>query len=158
MKRRRRWYTVGEKTPFETRKKEEGYMKRMTLAILAMMMILALVGCGKKDEAKKDTYTAKMAADSYGNSAEIQIRLDEDGKISAVDWKEYNNGSIKDEKYGQDLSQEQYDAAQKAIVASKTYPNKLIETQDIDKVDAIAGATQSHDNFVKLYKEAMGIK
>ena len=37
----------------------------------------------------------------------------------------------------------------------KTYPPKMIETQDVNKIDAISGATWSYNIFKESVKEAL---
>lgn len=73
--------------------------------------------------------------------------------IKAVDWKEYSDGAIKDENYGKESGEDNYKKAQVAIEASKKYPAELVEKQDINKVDAISGATNSHQLFKELFEE-----
>ena len=133
-------------------------MKRIILLLLSALMVLCLASCGKNNEDTGSTYKAESTKDAYGNSAELAITLGEGGKIVSVDWKEYANGVLKDENYGKDLPQEQYESAQKAVAGSATYPKALLDAQDIEKVQAVTGATQSYTNFVQLYRKAMESK
>ena len=131
-------------------------MKRVLSVVLCVLAVVCLAACGGGDSKNPaGEYKAESPKDTYGNSAELVITLGEDGKITGVDWKEYANGTLKDKDYGKDLGEDQYQAAQTAIAGSATYPKALLDTQDINKVEAVAGATQSHTTLVQLYNKAM---
>ena len=48
-----------------------------------------------------------------------------------------------------------YKKAQTAVNAIKIYPQQLVETQDLSKVDAISGATISYGQFVETTRRAV---
>jgi major membrane immunogen (membrane-anchored lipoprotein) len=148
---------MGPEIRFEMHPSIGGFeMKRVLSVVLCILAVVCLAACGGGDSKNPaGEYKAESPKDTYGNSAELVITLGEDGKITGVDWKEYANGTLKDKDYGKDLGEEQYQAAQTAIAGSATYPKALLDTQDINKVEAVAGATQSHTNFVQLYNKAM---
>ena len=132
-------------------------MKRIFAMILAACaLMLFVVGCGGEEasipQAGK-TYTAKSEEDAYGSSAELTVTYDEKGNISEVQWKEYSYGELKDEQYGKEAGDEAYEKAQSALKASRGYAETLLNTGDIDKVEAVSGATTSYGLFVQLYKE-----
>lgn len=96
--------------------------------------------------------TAKSDPDENGSHAEMTITWDGD-TIKAVDWKEYSDGVLKDENYGKEAGDDNFKKAQVAVDASKKYATELVEKQDIDKVDTISGATNSHKLFKQLFEE-----
>ena len=64
-------------------------------------------------------------------------------------------GDEKDEDYGSLTGKDSadYKKAQVAVKAIQTYPKQLVETQNLDEVDAISGATISHGQFVETTKK-----
>ena len=54
--------------------------------------------------------------------------------------------NIKDKK----IVADDYKKAQTAVKAIKLYPAQLVETQDLNKVDAISGASISYSQFVEI--------
>ncbi|NSW90833.1 MAG: FMN-binding protein [Firmicutes bacterium] len=133
-------------------------MRKYLIITFVVLLALVLVSGCSGSKYKDGTWKAESQPDDYGNTALVEITI-KDGKITDVVWKEMSNGKEKDEDYGKKdgkiENQENYDKAQKAIKASKTYGDKLVEVQDINKVDAISGATRSHETFVSLVKEAL---
>ena len=129
-------------------------MKRVLTALaLIMVMIAALAGCssGMKD----GTYKAEYK-DFDGNGWKDYVTITvEAGKITAVDYDSLNEEGA---KKSEDAS---YAETMESI--SGTYPEKfykqmedqLIEEQDLKKVDAVAGATTSSNDFKILAMEAI---
>lgn len=145
--------------------------KYAVLLVIAAMAVSLLTGCGgprkdspaaAKEQAKsyKDgTYTAKSSPDERGAIGEITLVI-EKGKISKADYKGImKDGKIKDIDYGKTNgkieNQEFYKKAQNAVKAIPTYPAKLVETQDVAKIDAISGATVSYNQFAEAVKKAL---
>ncbi|WP_252891105.1 FMN-binding protein [Thermoclostridium stercorarium] len=76
--------------------------------------------------------------------------------MESAEFLQYNaDGSLKDESYGKDSGEENYKKAQAALEASKQYAEKLVETQDVEKVDSITGATSSWKAFQEAAKDAL---
>ncbi len=133
-------------------------MKRLlAVLVLAVFSVGLLAGCsGSSSTAYKDgEYSAKSDADERGNWGEIKIKVS-DGKISEVDFKEFvKGGAEKDENYGKGGDEVNYKKAQDALKAAKGYAPKLVETQDVDKVDVVSGATSSHTLFKTIANKAL---
>jgi major membrane immunogen (membrane-anchored lipoprotein) len=131
-------------------------VKRVLAVAVSIFLVMGLLGgCGSAKVTYKDgTYEAKSDPDKEGNSGTIKITVS-GAKITAVEWKEYYNGALKDENYGKESGDKVYAIAQKARKGSSTYPNKLIEVQNPEKVDAVSGATQSNELFKKLAQQAL---
>ena len=81
-----------------------------------------------------------------------------DGKITDCEFLSYEkDGTLKGEDYGKIdgviKNAGLYKIAQDAIKNAEKYGSKLVETQQLDKVDAIAGATASYE----LFENVVGI-
>lgn len=144
-------------------------------AVVLVMLVLAVglfAGCSsspQKDSPaaakeqvrsyKDGTYTAKSSPDERGAVGEITLVL-EKGKIVKAEYKGImKDGKIKDIDYGKTNgkieNQEFYNKAQNAVKAIPTYPAKLVELQDVAKIDAISGATVSYNQFAEAVKKAL---
>jgi major membrane immunogen (membrane-anchored lipoprotein) len=152
-------------------------MKRNTgLIILGAALSLLFTGCAKEQPAaeqhaghtaavarqayKDGTYKAQSSADERGAIGEITIAVQQ-GKITQVEFKGIQkDGKIKDIEYGKTNgkieNQEFYNKAQQAVKGTATYAPKLVEAQDLNKVDAVAGATVSYKQFLEAGKKALG--
>ena len=105
------------------------------------------------------TYEAQDQPDMEGYYAKAKVIVT-DGKIANVEWNifdKYRNDRMFDETYeevfaGNALYQEQ---CRKDLAGAKIYGSKLIETQNLDDVDAISGATWAHKKFVNIMKPAL---
>lgn len=100
-------------------------------------------------------YEARSFKDSHGAYAQVSLVLDNDDIVQVDYVTVMADGKIKDERYGQGLDKEMYEAAQVAVKAMPIYKQTLIETQDIDEVDAISGATTSNKQFKDAVKKAL---
>ncbi len=104
------------------------------------------------------TYTALSSIkDDWGGSAEVTVTIKDD-RITGCTFVSYEkNGAVKDEDYGKTdgiiKNAGLYRIAQAAIEKAAQYGPLLVETQQLDEVDAIAGATVSY----RLFQNAVGI-
>lgn len=146
--------------------------KYAVLLVIVTMVVGLLTGCSSspqkdspaaaKEQVKsyKDgTYTAKSSPDERGAVGEITLVI-EKGKITKAKYKGImKDGKIKDIDYGKTNgkieNQEFYNKAQNAVKAMAAYPNKLVEIQDVAKIDAISGATVSYNQFAEAAKKAL---
>lgn len=108
---------------------------------------------------KDGTYTAKSSPDERGAVGELTLRI-EQGKITQADFKGIQkDGTIKDVDYGKTSGKIEipvfYQKAQQALKGSLSYGPRLVETQDLDKVDSISGATLSHKQFSEAAHKAL---
>ena len=107
---------------------------------------------------KDGTYKAMSdIKDDWGGYGEATVTI-MDGKITGCEFLSYEkDGKVKDENYGKMngviKNAGLYKIAQTAIKNSAQYGTRLVEMQQLDKVDAIAGATMSHE----LFQNAAGI-
>ena len=145
---------------------------RKIMMIIALVLTLAmsafLAGCGGGDSSSSSsgtpadgTYTARSSdyeADESGNGSgygEVTITV-EGGVITACEFNMYElDGTIKDDSYGADLSQENRLKAQKAVQAGQKYAAALAESGSLDGVDQITGATICYSEFVEAVENAL---
>lgn len=124
--------------------------KLLIISVLALSLILS--GCGGL---KDGTYEGKSSEDSRGAYGAVNLEI-KDGKIAEAEFLQYNaDGTVKDENYGKESGDENYQKAQNALKNSAQYAAKLVETQNLDKVDAISGATSSWNQFKEAAKDAL---
>lgn len=144
------------------------YGKKTVLVLtLIMTMALVLAGCGGGDSSSSasgyadGTYTGRSSdydADESGNGAgygEVEITV-ADNTITSCTFTMYElDGTVKDDTYGADLSQENRLKAQKAVQAGAKYAEALSSAGSLDSVDSITGATISYNEFVEAVNDAL---
>ena len=140
------------------------------------MLVMMLAGCGREATVdhsghdmshattptgtyKDGTYTAKSSPDERGAVGEIILTIGQ-GKITQADYKGIQkDGKVKDIDYGKTNgkieNQDFYKKAQQGLKGAMTYGPKLVETQDVDKVDSVSGATLSYKQFSEAGHKAL---
>ena len=129
--------------------------------ILTALCFICIFSCSKTETKKsikyKDGVYKSFAniKDDWGGTAEVEIKIEE-GKIVECTFLSYEkNGKLKGPEYGKVdgviKNVGLYKIAQASILRAAEYGQKLIETQNIDDVDVIAGASISY----KLFKDAV---
>ncbi|MBQ8954056.1 MAG: FMN-binding protein [Clostridia bacterium] len=141
-------------------------MKRLALLVALALAIMALSGCGSKNVSYKDgTYEGQSSVyegDEEGNGdgyGVVSITL-KDNRIVACEFTTYEtDGTLKDEEYGKArgsvANKDYYNKAQKAVAGAKEYARQLAEVGELDKVDAISGATINYGQFKEAVQEAL---
>lgn len=143
-------------------------MKRILITALCLSSAAALTACGGKTY-KDGTYTARSAeyisdaaseeegeANGYG---EIEITIS-GGKITACKFATYQlDGTPKDEDYGKKdgeiKNRDFYNKAQRARAACDNYASQLTAKGEVEKVDAISGATINYNEFKEAASAAL---
>ncbi|AJQ26691.1 FMN-binding protein [Pelosinus fermentans] len=108
---------------------------------------------------KDGTYTAKSSPDERGAVGEITLTIQQ-GKIAKADYRGIQkDGKVKDIDYGKTSGKienpEFYQKAQQGVKGAAAYGSKLVEMQNVDRVDSISGATVSHKQFTEAVKSAL---
>jgi len=151
-------------------------MKKTVLGVAVLLSIgVMLVGCGdEKKEAPKDTAKpaaqavsvdltgakdGTFAADSAKHDqlgySHVELTI-ENGAIAKVVHTGFDkDGKQKDESYGADKPEGVRKKAQNAYKAINSYASQLESKKDLAKVDAIAGATVSYDQFNEAVAKAV---
>ncbi len=129
--------------------------RRLITWIAGSILSLSLLGCQGEEKMKNGYYTAEMSDYDFEGYKEYVCMLVRNNKIIAIEFNGRDqNGFIKawDNEY-----------MKKMKIKQGTYPNeytrlyssRLIESQDISKVDMISGASTSGGRFVRLVTAAI---
>jgi len=151
-------------------------MKKTVLGVAVLLSIgVMLVGCGdEKKEAPKDaakpaaqavsvdltgakdgTFAADSAKHDQLGYSHVELTI-ESGAITKVVHTGFDkDGKQKDENYGADKPEGVRKKAQNAYKAINSYASQLESKKDLAKVDAIAGATVSYDQFNEAVAKAV---
>lgn len=138
--------------------------------VLALAGGVVLSGCGSRpaqsqgvDVAaggfKDGTYSGRSQTQDDGGYGEVSLTIS--GKdITAASFVLHNpDGSVRDQSYGtvngQIVDKHTYDQAQAGVAAAPQYAATLVQTDDLGKVDAITGATLTHQQFVEAVTDAV---
>ena len=151
-------------------------MKKTVLGVAVLLSIgVMLVGCGdeKKDApkdaakpaaqavsvdltgAKDGTFAADSSEHAQLGHSHVELTI-ENGAIAKVVHTGFDkDGKQKDENYGADKPEGVRKKAQVAYKAIGSYASQLESKKDLAKVDAIAGATVSYDQFNEAVTKAV---
>ena len=132
--------------------------------IAAAVLMLAVSGCGTAANYSDGTYEGRSSlhegnaggGDGYG-IATVTVK---DNRITECDFKTYMpDGTLKDEDYGKQdgavANADFYNKAQRAVLASQKYGQELARAGELDKIDAISGATISYSEFKEAVADAL---
>lgn len=128
--------------------------------LFAIMLSFAFFSCTKNDV---PTYIdGKYSAvptikDDWGGSAKVELVV-KDGKIVSCTFDSYDkDGKLKDADYGKIDGEIKnigiYKIAQNAMTQAAKYPDMLIQSQNIEELDALSGATVSFRLFEDAVKQ-----
>ena len=129
------------------------WKKNRIVWLATIALCLCLTGCGSEKGMKNGYYTAEMKEYDYGWKEYVCIFV-KNNTIVSIEFNAKNaSGFIKawDNAYMENMKP-----------VSGTYPNeytrlygsRLLESQDIEEVDVVSGATSSGGNFYKLVNAA----
>jgi major membrane immunogen (membrane-anchored lipoprotein) len=127
-------------------------------SIIPALSLLLLMGCARQGY-NDGTYTGKSGPDDDGAFGEASLTIS-GGKITGcVFVTRQKDGSVKDENYGKingEISNRSYyEKAQLAVGAMKKYAEDLSRSGSLDSVEAVSGATISHNQFIEAVEEAL---
>lgn len=130
------------------------WKKNRIVWFATIALCLCLTGCGSEKGMKNGYYTAEMKEYDYGWKEYVCIFVKNDTIVSIEFNAKDASGFIKawDNAYMENMKP-----------VSGTYPNeytrlygsRLLESQDIEEVDVVSGATSSGGNFYKLVNAAI---
>ena len=142
--------------------------------ILAPIFLIGMMTAGCGDQPSKEeppqkigidlskvadgVYTADSSRDEKLGIGQVTLTV-ENHKIVDANFVGYDLfGNVKDEEYGALTGKDSadYKKAQIAVKANDEYAKQLIETQSLDGIDAISGATISYNQFVEAVNKAIG--
>ncbi len=127
-------------------------MKKFLIVGLALLLVLA-IGCssGLKD----GTFSGVYTSEENGSTTTVNLTIKDNKIISCELIAKDEQGNLKDENYGKNAGEKNYQLAQKAVAGMQQYPAMLIETQNVDDVEAVSGASISLIEFKIAVKEAL---
>lgn len=135
--------------------------------LLALLSGIALAGCSGEavdvnvgDGGFTDgTFTGRSSADDKGAWGEVTLTIAGNDVTAVTFVLRQSDGTAQDENYGKVngkiINEETYRKAQAAVAAAPQYAARLEETDDLDAVDAITGASLSHRQFVEAVTDAL---
>lgn len=150
-------------------------MKKFIVLLTGCCVLMGgMVGCVREEKAqttassasksktqqyKDGTYEVKTKVDNEGYFTEASVKIQDD-KIVSAEWeiKDANRGNrVFDETYeevfeGNDAYKKQ---CRQDLEGAKTYSAKLIEEQEVEKVDAVSGATWTNAKFKEVVAIAL---
>ena len=151
-------------------------MKKSVLGLAVLLSVgVMLTGCGdEKKEAPKEaakpaaqavsidltgakdgTFSADSAEHPQLGHSHVELTI-AGGAITKVVHTGFDkDGKVKDENYGADKPEGVRKKAQNAYKAIGSYASQLESKKDLAKVDAIAGATVSYDQFNEAVAKAV---
>ena len=130
---------------------KKNIFKSFIILIISMVFVTA---CGSKKELKDGVFEGYYKDESA--TVKVVITIKDKKIVNCVrEERDNKNNKIKDENYGKDDADFNYKQAQKAVKNSEGYAKKLVEVQDIEKVDSVSGATISYKRFKSAVKDAL---
>lgn len=105
---------------------------------------------------KDGTYNVKTNPDGEGYYCKAKVVI-KNNKIASVDWHIYDSENrIFDEKYEKVFDNQEYkQQCRSDLKGAKTYAAALVKKQDIEKVDAVSGATWTNGLFKTVMRVAL---
>ena len=148
-------------------------MKKTMLGMAVVLSVgMMLTGCGdeKKEAPKGDakpvaaldltgakdgTFAADSAKHEQLGHSHVELTIENGAITKVVHTGLDKDGKAKDENYGADKPEGVRKKAQVAYKAIGSYAEQLMSKKDLAKVDAIAGATVSYDQFNEAVAKAV---
>ena len=131
-------------------------MNKKQCFILVLLLVLMLISCSKAEIQLQDGYyTAEMDDfDPFGWKDYITIRVS-GGKIIHVEYDSYNSSGLT-KSWDMDYMRSMNEVSGSYPNSyTRTYGEKLLETQSCEKIDCVTGATYSHRVFTMLARAAL---
>ena len=129
-----------------------------TAGLLLCVVCLVMAACGKAP-LKDGVYEGASGADDTGAWGEVSVTVREGRVAACVFITRQKDGTVKAEDYGKingEISNaDYYEKAQLAVRAMERYAKQFTETGNLNKVDAVSGATIAHNQFVEAAEAAL---
>lgn len=129
-------------------------MKKKIALIGFCMLLMGAMACGKT-EYGDGTFEGAYADEENGGKTVVKLTLKDQKITDCILESTDKKGNPKDENYGKEAGDANYQKAQRAVQGMKEYPQMLIDVQNIDDVEAVSGATVTHKEFQIAVKEAL---
>ena len=144
--------------------------QKICAAFLLLTWTLVAMGCGNDEPPPKEpkvavmpdlnklndgVYTAKSSTHTLLGHSEITLTI-KDHQITDVQFAGYTiDGRLKEADYGDDKDSTLQKKAKIAVKAMESYAAQLKDTQSLDQVNAVTGATVSYEQFMESAQIAL---
>lgn len=132
-------------------------MKKVISLLLVVLLVAAMfVGCQSNVGMKDGTYRATYANAEWGWTEYLEVTVAE-GKIASVDFDAVNEEGARkseDQAYQDNMASGNKENGMPEIGPMQffaEYEKALVDAQDINKVTAVAGATNAYNSLKTLY-------
>ncbi|MDR1851781.1 MAG: hypothetical protein LBR21_03915 [Propionibacteriaceae bacterium] len=134
--------------------------------IAAAASLLLLTACGYgvdvniADGGFRDgEFEGKSSVDELGATGHVKLSIASD-RLTDVEFQVVDaDGTVHDADYGKTageiVNQESYEKAQFSVDAEAKYAAQLLETNDLEQVDTISGASLNHKTFEEAVLDAL---
>jgi major membrane immunogen (membrane-anchored lipoprotein) len=126
------------------------------LIIFALALVLS--GCAGANY-QDGVYSGRSGVDDTGAWGEVTITIAGGRTVDCQFITRQKDGAVKDENYGKvngEISNRDfYDKAQLAVRAMAHYARQYGESGDLEKVDAVSGATIAYNQFLEAVENAL---
>lgn len=145
--------------------------KNITISIAILTISMVMSGCGEVAEnsestpelnleldlsnAKDGIFEGESSLDRALGRGYVTLEIKDHKIVGASYVGKDLFGNDKDENYGGDQSSADYRKAQVAVKAIDKYVMQLADTQSLEQVDAISGATISYIQFIEATQDAV---
>ena len=123
----------------------------IVIAAAAAVFVVKGTSRGYRD----GVYEGEYCSENGGGGTKVVLKIENnvivDCQMTATD----AEGHVKDESYGKNDSEANYRLCQISVAGMRQYPGELLKVQDIDKVDAVSGATVTHREFQIAVRQAL---
>lgn len=133
----------------------------MKKLIIIALIILALAGgflfMKNRDVSYQDGVYEGAASGNFGQT-KVKITLKDNKIVDCVLTAIDKDGNVKNENYGRDSGEKNYQLAQIALNGMMKYPEMLIKAENLknfEKLDAVSGATVAFKEMQAAVKEAL---
>jgi major membrane immunogen (membrane-anchored lipoprotein) len=127
------------------------------LAVFAVLWVL-FTACGRAVY-RDGVYTGVSGRDDTGAYGEVTLTLKDSAVTGCRFVTRQKDGTVKDADYGKvngEISnQDFYDKAQLAVRAMDQYAAQYLAVQDLNKLDAVSGATIAYNQFIEAAENAL---
>ncbi len=128
-------------------------MKKTLSIIFILALSIVVVACGAT-KYNDGEYTGEFLGDA--NAKTVVHIVIKDQQITECSMECFDkNGDLKDEHYGESSGETNFQKAQRAVEGMKQYPEMLVQTQSIEDMDAVSGATVSFKEFSEAVNMAL---
>ncbi len=128
-------------------------MKRIVYGVVICALLVMVSACGSV-QYNDGEYTGVYNGEGESKMTVTLTLKDQkitDCKMECLD----KMGNIKDEHYGEQAGEANFEKAQIALKGMKEYPKLLVELQSVDDMDAVSGATVSFKEFKEAVNDAL---